>query len=67
VDAALEDARQTAEVWKLRENYRAFANGQNDTLRWILDRAAAAIEKCVVEEDPAAAAAAAKAKGAKKK
>jgi len=34
---------------------------------WILDRAAAAIDTCVIEEDPVAAAAAAKAMGANKK
>jgi len=67
LEAALADAQQLAELWKLRENYRAYANNQNDSLRWILDKAAAAIEKCQIEEDPAAAAAAAKAKGGGKK
>lgn len=64
---AQENAAVMGEIWKLRENYRTFANTQNDTLKWILERSAAAVEKCLVEEDPVAAAAAAKAKGAKKK
>ena len=65
LDGALADAQQAAEVWKQREAYAKFAVSQNESLRWVLDRAAAAIQKCVIEEDPAAAAAAAK--GAKKK
>ena len=65
LDGALDDAKQIAELWQLRENYAKFATSQNENLRWILDRTKAAIDKCIVEEDPAAAAAAAK--GAKKK
>ena len=66
VQALLEEAsgsaRRSGELWALREEYRSLANTKNEALRFVLDRTKAAIEKCVIEEDPAAAAAAAKGK-----
>ena len=58
---------QIGEKWKAREEYRAWANSQNDNLRWILDKTSGAIDKTLAEEDPAAVAAATKAKGGAKK
>jgi len=62
LDDALGSAQRIGEMWALREEYRNLANTKNDALRFVLDRSKAAIDKCVIEEDPAAAAAAAKGK-----